>query len=88
MALRPARRGRNLAAMSAITHRRSAALATICRLVVAAKRHGQASISREELELALEDVDVDGLAEPRRETVSSIGRSIAPTGVTLDTRRH
>jgi hypothetical protein len=51
--------------MSATTKARAAALAGVCRLVVAAERHGEASISVAELSLALEGVDVEGLAVPR-----------------------
>ena len=51
--------------MSETTKDRSRALATVCRLLLAAKRHGQTTIDVGELEAALDEVDVQGLANPR-----------------------
>ena len=51
--------------MSETTKAQSRALANVCRLVVAAWRHGQPSVDVAELAAALDPVDVEGLADPR-----------------------
>jgi hypothetical protein len=73
--------------MSAITKARSAALGRVCRLVVAAERHDEDSITVAELRLALEGVDVGGLAVPRPCVVGNVGRPFNITGVTSHTPR-
>jgi hypothetical protein len=73
--------------MSATTKARAAALAGVCRLVVAAERHGEASISVAELRLALEGVDVGGLANPRPCVVRNADRGFEIVCVTSRTPR-
>ena len=57
--------------MSATTKARSQALARVARLMRAADRHEQHTITVDELRVALEGVDVEGLAEPRPCVVSN-----------------
>ena len=51
--------------MSETTKAQSRALARVCRMLLAAKRHGQTTIDVGEVEAALDEVDVQGLANPR-----------------------
>ena len=51
--------------MSEITKAQSRSLARLCRMLLAAKRHGQTTIDVGEVEAALDEVDVEGLANPR-----------------------
>lgn len=61
--------------MSKVVAVRSRALAGVCRLVTAAERHEQETISVAELRAVLADVDVDGLASPRpMAVVRNVGR--------------
>jgi hypothetical protein len=59
------------------THRRSAALGKVARLLLAAERHGQAMVDADALRLALEDLDIEGLATPRPAQVGGVGRRIS-----------
>jgi hypothetical protein len=73
--------------MSAITKARGSALGKVCRLVVAAERHGEQSITVAELQLALDGVDVEGLAVPRPCVVRNVGDEFTFAHVTSHTPR-
>jgi hypothetical protein len=64
------------------------ALASVCRLVVAAERHGQDSISIAELRTALDGVDVQALGDPPPPRWIGSSRVVvgSPHGPRLDVR--
>jgi len=60
-------------AMSSTTHARGAALAKVCALTLDAEKQGCISVPVAALRVALDAVDVEGLANPRPAPVCNIG---------------
>ncbi len=59
--------------MSSTTHARSKALAGVCLLVTQAEEGGHISVPVASLRVALDGVDVEGLAHPRPCQVGNVG---------------
>lgn len=77
--------GHDEASANPTIRNRCRALGNVARLVVAAERHGQKTVDLDELRVALAEVDVAGLANPRPCVVRNVGGSFDLSELSLRT---